>query len=126
MKINPGQIYVGNIQLESGSLLEFLEPGRETVVHAEGSFIWRTTLINEDRALVARGFKLIQYGEQPVFVEGDWAGTIHAAKAQLILGQTVKNVYGRFLGNGVTVHQNTDVYRVDFNPILPSLEISFK
>lgn len=126
MKINPGHIYVGNIQLESGSLLEFLEPGRETVVHAEGSFIWRTTLINEDRALVARGFKLIQYGEQPMFVEGQWAGTIHAIRAHLILGQTIKELHGRFLGNMVTVHQNTDVYRVDFNPIQSTLEISFK
>ena len=126
MKINPGQIYVGNIQLESGCQLEFLEPGKETVIHAEGSFIWRASLLNEDKALVARGLKLIQYGEQPVFVEGDWAGTIHAAKAQLILGQTIKSIYGRFLGKSVIVHQNTDVYRVDFNPILPSLEISFK
>ena len=126
LKVNPGQMYVGNIQLESGSQLEFLEPGKETVIHAEGAFLWRASLVNEDKNLVARGFKLIQYGEQPVFVEGDWAGTIHAAKAQLILGQTVKNVYGRFLGNGVTVHQNTDVYRVDFNPIQQSLEVSFK
>ena len=126
LKVNPGQMYVGNIQLESGSQLEFLEPGKETVIHAEGAFLWRASLVNEDKNLVARGFKLIQYGEQPVFVEGDWAGTIHAAKAQLILGQTVKNVYGRFLGNGVTVHQNTDVYRVDFNPIQSTLEISFK
>ena len=126
LKINPGQIYVGNIQLESGCQLEFLEPGKETVIHAEGSFIWRASLLNEDKFLVARGLKLIQYGEQPVFVEGDWAGTIHAAKAQLILGQTIKSIYGRFLGKSVIVHQNTDVYRVDFNPILPSLEISFK
>ncbi|MDD5943878.1 hypothetical protein [Fibrobacter sp.] len=126
LKINPGQIYVGNIQLESGSLLEFLEPGKETVIHAEGSFLWRTTLMNEDRALVARGFKLIQYGEQPMFVEGQWAGTIHAIRAHLILGQTIKELHGRFLGNMVTVHQNTDVYRVDFNPIQSTLEISFK
>ena len=126
LKVNPGQMYVGNIQLESGSQLEFFEPGKETFIHAEGSFIWRASLLNEDKALVARGFKLIQYGEQPVFIEGDWAGTIHAARAQLILGQTVKNVYGRFLGNRVIVHQNTDVYRVDFNPIQSALEISFK
>jgi hypothetical protein len=126
LKVNPGKMYIGNIQLESGCQLEFLEPGKETVIHAEGSFIWRASLLNEDKFLVARGLKLIQYGEQPVFVEGDWAGTIHAAKAQLILGQTVKNVYGRFLGHGVTVHQNTDVYRVDFNPIQQSLEVSFK
>ncbi len=126
LKVNPGQMYVGNIQLESGSQLEFLEPGKETVIHAEGAFLWRASLVNEDKNLVARGFKLIQYGEQPVFVEGDWAGTIHAARAQLILGQTVKNVYGRFLGHGVTVHQNTYVSRVDFNPIQLTLEISFK
>ena len=126
LKVNPGQMYVGNIQLESGSQLEFLEPGKETVIHAEGSFIWRANLLNEDKVLVARGFKLIQYGEQPVFVEGEWAGTIHAARAQLILGQTVKSVYGRFLGKGVTVHQNTDVFRVDFDPIRSALEISYK
>lgn len=126
MKINLGQIYIGNIQLESGSQLEFLEPGKETVIHAEGAFLWRASLVNEDKNLVARGFKLIQYGEQSVFVEGDWAGTIHAANAHLVLGQTVKNIYGRFLGNGVTVHQNTDVYRVDFIPIQSALEISFK
>ena len=126
MKINLGQIYVGNILLESGSQLEFLEPGKETVIHAEGAFLWRASLVNEDKNLVARGFKLIQYGEQPMFVEGQWAGTIHAIRAHLILGQTIKELHGRFLGNMVTVHQNTDVYRVDFNPIQSMLEISFK
>lgn len=65
-------------------------------------------------------------GEQSVIVDGYWAGTIYAARAPLILGQTVKNVYGRFLGKSVIVHQNTDVYRVDFNPIQSALEISFK
>ena len=65
-------------------------------------------------------------GELPVIVDGYWAGTIYAARAPLILGQTVKKVYGRFLGHGVTDHQNTDVYRVDFNLIQSTLEISFK
>ena len=65
-------------------------------------------------------------GEQPVIVEGYWAGTIYAARAPLILGQTVKNVYGRFLGKGVTVHQNTYVYRIDFNPVQLHLDVSFK
>lgn len=126
IRVGSGNIYIGNIQLEPGSLLEFLNPGVETVIHTEGYFIWRTTIINEDKTLVAKGFKLIQYGEQPMFVEGEWAGTIHALRAHLVLGQTVKVLYGRFLGKMVTVHQNTDVYRVDFNPIPQSLEISFK
>lgn len=77
--------------------------------------------------LSQRRFKLIQYGKQPMYVEGEWAGTIHALNAHLVLRQTIKTLYGRFLGNKVTVHQNTDVYRVDFNPIQSStLEISFK
>ncbi|MCQ2121807.1 MAG: C10 family peptidase [Fibrobacter sp.] len=126
LKVNPGIIYVGDIQLEPGSQLEFLEPGKETIIHAEGNFIWRTTLTNDNKSLVAKGFKLIQYGKQPMYVEGEWAGTIHALNAHLVLGQTIKTLYGRFLGNKVTVHQNTDVYRVDFNPIQSTLEISFK
>ena len=36
---------------------------------------------------------------------------------KLVLGQTEnKKIYGQFLGNGVTVHQFSKIFRVPFNP----------
>ena len=58
MKINPGQIYVGYILLESGCQLDFLEPGKETVIHAEGAFLWRASLVNEDKNLVVQNIQM--------------------------------------------------------------------
>ena len=51
-----------------------------------------------------------------MIVEGMWAGTIFAPNADLILGQSNKKLYGRFLGKNVTVHQYAQVYSVRFNP----------
>ena len=48
--------------------------------------------------------------------EGMWAGTIFAPNADLILGQSNKSLYGRFLGKNVTVHQYAQVYSIPFAP----------
>lgn len=49
-------------------------------------------------------------------VEGSWAGTIFAPNADLVLGQSSKKLYGRFLGRDVTVHQYAAVHHVAFEP----------
>lgn len=41
---------------------------------------------------------------------------IFAPNADLVLGQSSKKLYGRFLGKNVTVHQYAQVYSVPFNP----------
>ena len=74
--------------------------------------------------LVARGFKLIQNSDKEVNIEGDWAGTIHAARSSLVMGQTKKIMYGRFLAKLVTMHQESRIYRVDFAPINPSANLA--
>ena len=38
------------------------------------------------------------------------------SNADLILGQSSKSLYGRFLGKNVTVHQYTQVYGIPFAP----------
>lgn len=53
-----------------------------------------------------------------MFIEGIFGGTIYAPLSKLILGQTHKILYGRFLAKDITVHQFTKVYRVDYNPIV--------
>lgn len=118
--IESGEMFVGNIQLESGSWVQFAEPGKRTVIHANGSTIWRSKSLNDDLVKVAKGFMLVQHSSESMFVEGQWAGTIFAPNADLILGQVYKTLYGRFLGNNVSVHQYSTVYNVDFNPEIMS------
>ncbi len=124
LNIEPGYIQIGDIQFESGSTITFTNPGRTTIIDAEGSTVWRTTIGNEDKELVARGFKLIQNSDKKVNIEGDWAGTIHAARSDLVMGQTNKLMYGRFLAKNITIHQESKVYRIDFNPITPSTNLA--
>ena len=114
--IESGEMYVGNIQLESGSKVLFVNPGKRTILHLDGSVIWRSRALNDDLEKVGKGFKVIQYGTETMIVEGMWAGTIFAPNADLILGQSNKKLYGRFLGKNVTVHQYAQVYSVRFNP----------
>lgn len=78
-------------------------------------FVLENTL--QSIVTVASSFKLYYYGEEKFFVHGVWAGTLIAPNAKLVLGQTQnKKLYGRFLGKGVTVHQYSKVFRVNFNP----------
>ncbi len=42
---------------------------------------------------------------------------------KLVMGQTVKQIYGRFVANTLTIHQNSQVHRVDFDPIVPTMEV---
>lgn len=114
--IEPGEMYIGNIQLESSSRVEFTEPGKSTVIHTNGTTIWRSWTLNDNLIQVAKGFKLVQHGSETMFIEGQWAGTIFAPNADLVLGQSYKTLYGRFLGRNVDVHQYSSVYNVDFDP----------
>ena len=104
------------IYLESGSRIQFTEPGKRTVIHANGSTIWRSWTLNDDLEQVAKGFMLVQHGNETMTIEGEWAGTIFAPNADLILGQSFKVLYGRFLGKNVTVHQYSTIYAVAYNP----------
>ena len=58
----------------------------------------------------------MQHGSETMFIEGEWAGTILAPNADLVLGQSNKIVYGRFVGKNVTVHQFAIIYKVPYSP----------
>ena len=114
--VEPGEMSIGNIQLESGSKVLFINPGMQTILHLNGGVIWRARTLNDDLEKVAKGFKLVQHGSETMTVEGMWAGTIFAPNADLVLGQSSKSLYGRFLGKNVTVHQYAQVYGIPFAP----------
>ena len=64
---------------------------------------------------------MIYHGTDPLYIEGLWAGTIYAPKAKLVLGQANKTIYGRFVGNGIAVHQYAKLYSVCWNPVVESI-----
>lgn len=94
--------------------------------HLNGSTIWRSKTLNDNLELVAKGFKIIQHSSETMIVEGEWAGTIFAPNADLILGQSSKTLYGRFLGNNITVHQYATIYNVNFNPTIQHQIVMYK
>lgn len=114
--VEPGIMNINNIQLESGSRVEFVSPGNKTIINTKGNVIWRARTSNENLEDVARGFKLIQHGSESMIIEGLWAGTIIAPNADLVLGQSNKLLYGKFLGKSIDVHQYSTVYGVKFAP----------
>ena len=91
------------------------------MLHTNGSIIWRNyksepATNTQYWTNVAKGFKLAHHSSKAVYFEGMWAGTIFAPKAKIIMGQTVKTIYGRILGRDVVVHQFAKIFRVDFAP----------
>lgn len=117
LKLGVGTINVGNITFETGSKLEFVNPGRETVIIADGNVIWRAQITNSDLQTVAKGFKLIEYAPGYIHIDGDWAGTIHARWCELTLGQAKKAAYGSFVAKKVYLGNGLTIYRVHFSPI---------
>lgn len=118
-------MYIGNIQIESGAMIKFVNPGYKTIIRTNGQCIWRFIITNENKNLVAKGFKLIQGSSLDMFIEGDWAGTIFAKNAHLVVGQTQKLMYGRFIANTIVIYQNSIIYRVDFAPITNIFDIAY-
>ena len=115
-----GEFHFGELQMDASGQIEYVHPGYKSVFHVNGSCIWRAKLnqLNnlQDSTIIARGVMLMQHGSETMFIEGEWAGTILAPNADLVLGQSNKIVYGRFAGKNVTVHQYATVKIVPFNP----------
>ena len=129
--IGTGEIYVGNIQLESGSTFMFEHPSYETVLHLNGNVIWRGKYVENESVevrfqsmsnAVARGFKLIQHSNNEMDISSVWHGTIIAPYSKVVLGQPsgAKKIFGQVLAKEVVVHQNSFVYHVAYSPNDPA------
>lgn len=123
--IGMGEMFVGELQLEAGSMVDFSNPGYSTILHVGQNVIWRANVdltgvnpnkIRDKMFDIAEGFKMVYYGTNPLYIEGAWAGTIYAPKAKLVLGQANKTIYGRFVGNGISVHQYAKLNAVRWIP----------
>lgn len=71
----------------------------------------------------ARGFKLIQHGNQEMYMDSEWHGFIYAPYSKVIMGQAAnaKKIYGQIFGREVVVHQKSSVYHVSYDSENPAL-----
>lgn len=114
--VDPGEYWIGELQLHSGSRLLFTQPGKSSILHINGNVHWHPTLINTDYSTLARGFKLIHHGSINMFIETLFAGTIVAPKSNVMLGQSTKVFYGSVLAKNITLHQHSNFYHIPYKP----------
>ncbi len=126
-----GNVYIGDLQLDAGSLVKFEDQSRNTVLYVKGKILWKSrfsykTGFGFTYDFVARHFKLVYSGIGRVFFDTNWYGTIIAPKARIILGQTnAKNLYGQFYANEIVIHQYSNLNLVPFEWEQGGLEYAF-
>ena len=124
-----GDVYVGDLQLDAGSLINFSKPLYETNLHVKGKFTWRgnfSLYYQIGLRSLARGFRLFYYGNESLFFDADWGGTVIAPNAKIVLGQTnAKNLYGQFYANEIVIHQYAQLENVHFEPDQNRIEYVF-
>ena len=118
LRINPGEMWVGNLQIESGAKIEFVSPGSQTILHTNGTFIWRGTIQKSENLneTIARSFKLVQHSASRMYIDNRFMGAIFAPYSHVILGQSHKIYYGSVVANIISVHQYATIKFVKFNP----------
>lgn len=123
--IGTGEMYIGDIQLESGSSFMFERPSYKSVLHLNGNVIWRGTYVknpsNGDDKAAAQGFKLVQHSDREMYIDSEWHGSIVAPYSKVVMGQVYygKKIYGQVFGKRIAVHQMSKVYHVAYSPRNP-------
>ena len=127
LRINAGEMWVGDLQIESGAKIEFVSPGSQTILHVNGNFTWRGTIQNHDdfNETIARGFKLLQHSSNRMYVDDKFLGSIFAPYSHVILGQSHKLFYGSVVGRVISVHQYATIKFVKFNPTVLHYSLLF-
>lgn len=120
--IGTGVMYIGAIQLESGSSFMFEHPSYKSELHLNGSVIWHGTYVknpsNGDDKDAACGFKLVQHSDREMYMDSEWHGSIVAPYSKVVMGQAscAKKIYGQVFGKRIAVHQTSKVYHVTYSP----------
>ncbi|MBO7103936.1 MAG: hypothetical protein J6W22_00430 [Fibrobacter sp.] len=86
------------------------------VFHVGNDFQWNGTVMTSDMISAAQHIMVYYYGTNTVFIQTDFAGTIIAPNAEVVVGQAGKNFYGSIFAKSIVVHQYTTVTWVPFIP----------
>ena len=121
-----GNVFIGNLQLDAESKINFLKPRQETNLYVKKTFLCRGSFSLYPRIglkELARGFRFFYYGLEEIYIDMDWGGTIIAPNAKIVLGQTQKkNLYGQFYANEIVIHQYSKLVNIPFEPEQDRLE----
>lgn len=107
-----GNLFVGSLKFQNGATL--YAPNESAIFHIGNDFQWNGTVETDDMISAAQHIMVYYYGTNRVFVQTDFAGTIIAPNAEVVVGQSGKNFYGAIFAKSIVVHQNTKITWVPF------------
>lgn len=130
--IGTGKIYVGSIQLDSGSSFMFEHPSYMTELHLNGSVAWHGEY-EENPDVVFKGIgtseatakavKLVQHSDAEMDISSTWVGTIVAPYSTVMLGSKSESrkIYGQIVAYEIFIRQGGEVHHALYSPKDPAL-----
>ena len=109
----PGEFYAGALKFQKDSKL-IPQTNGSVIFYVGNDFQWNGTIVADDMVSAAHHFMIYYYGTNPVYIQTEFAGTIVAPNAKVIVGQVGKNFYGAIYAKSIVVHQDTKVTWVPF------------
>jgi cytoskeletal protein CcmA (bactofilin family) len=108
-----GNLLAGSLKFQHGARL--YPPTHGSVqFHIGNDFQWNGTIETSDMVSAAQRIMVYYYGTNRVFIQTDFAGTVIAPNAEVVIGQSGKNFYGAVYAKSIVVHQNTKITWVPF------------
>lgn len=108
-----GNLQAGSLNFQKGAKLH-APTGSSVTFHIGKNFQWNGTIVANDMVAAAQHIMVIYYGSNTVFVQTNFAGTIIAPNAEVVIGQSGKEFYGAIFAKSIVVHQETKVTWVPF------------
>jgi hypothetical protein len=108
-----GNLQAGSLIFQKGAKLN-APTGGSVTFHIGKNFQWNGTIVAGDMIAAAQHIMVIYYGSNTVFVQTNFAGTIIAPNAEVVIGQSGKEFYGAIFAKSIVVHQETKVIWVPF------------
>ena len=120
-------LHLRNLQINPGAKIVFVNPGQQTILHVNGSVVWRGAIQNQASSYntIAKGFKFVQHSSKRMYIDEVFLGTIVAPASHVIIGQSRSPFYGSIMADKISVHQYTEFYYVKFNPTTTLLTLNF-
>lgn len=110
-----GDHLAGSLKFQANSNLVVPIEGN-VVLHVGDEFQWNGVVVADDMIAAAQKIKVYYYGTKTVHVQSNFAGTIIAPNAHVIVGQSGKSYYGAIFAKSIVVHQDTRITWVPFVP----------
>lgn len=106
---------IGSLQFQAGAKLNVLSGSLE--MHVGNNFQWNGEIVAESMIKAAQNIIIYYYGTETVYVQTNFAGTIVAPNAEVVIGQAYgKKYYGAIFAKRIVVHQNTIFTWVPYAP----------